>query len=279
MTEANNDEEWRKRLTATLSAGPQFVFLDNLNQVLRSGALASVLTTRVWKDRILGFTREAILPVNCCWLATGNNPVLSRELVRRTVYARLDAKLERPWQRPKEKYRHPQLLQWVQENRGKLVWACLTLGQAWVARGRPAGKQTLGMYESWAVTMGGILETAGVPGLLDNADRFRRSSADREGEWQEFVSVWWARHGDQHVGVSDLFKLVTEHNLLDSEVGDKGERSQRTRLGVALKRMVERVIAGRRIVADEDDHSGRATYRLEVVKEPDAAEAAFDMEG
>src|SRR5262249_35805815 len=52
MTEARDDDEWRKRLTATLSGAPQFILLDNLNQVLRSGALASVLTTRVWKDRV-----------------------------------------------------------------------------------------------------------------------------------------------------------------------------------------------------------------------------------
>ncbi len=87
------------------------------------------------------------------------------------------------------------------------------------------------MYESWAATIGGILETAGVRGLLENADRFRRSSADREGEWQEFVGAWWATHVSQSVGVSELFTLATKHNLLDSELGDKGERSQRTRLG------------------------------------------------
>ena len=38
----------------------------------------------------------------------------------------------------------------MKANRGQLVWAALTLCQAWVAAGKPPGKETLGMFEAWA---------------------------------------------------------------------------------------------------------------------------------
>lgn len=88
------------------------------------------------------------LPVNCVWMASGNNTRLSPELIRRTVFCLRDAKTADPWLRAG--FRHPKLLCWVAENRGQLVWAALTLVSAWLAQGRPPGRQTLGMFEAWA---------------------------------------------------------------------------------------------------------------------------------
>src|SRR5262249_46038918 len=84
LAEGSGDEEWRKRLTAVLAEGPTFILLDNLRRVLDSGALAAALTAVVWKDRLLGFSKMAVLPNTAVWLASGNNTSLSRELIRRT---------------------------------------------------------------------------------------------------------------------------------------------------------------------------------------------------
>jgi hypothetical protein len=98
-TEGRDEDEWRKRLLAVLCEAPVLVLLDNLKRPLDSGALASALTVRVWKDRILGVSKTAALPVTCTWLATGNNTELSHEMVRRTVLIRLDSKTDQPWNR------------------------------------------------------------------------------------------------------------------------------------------------------------------------------------
>src|SRR5262249_51299283 len=45
MAEGQSDEEWRKRITAVLLAGPVFVVLDNLRRRLDSGALAAAITS------------------------------------------------------------------------------------------------------------------------------------------------------------------------------------------------------------------------------------------
>ncbi len=275
IAEASDDEEWRKRITAVLAEGPTILLLDNLNRILDSGALASVLTARVWKDRILGVSKTVRVPNLALWLASGNNTRLSRELIRRTVWCRLDSRTDAPWER--SGFRHKNLTKWVKERRGELVWAALVLCQAWIAAGRPAGEETLGMFESWAETMGGILRVAGVPGLLANARRFRQAAADKGSEWGAFVAAWWARFGAEPVGVKGLFQLVTEEKLLDSVLGDKGEASQRIRLGLALGKARDRVVGEYRVLGGEEDHSCRQTYRLErVASQPPGTEAAGD---
>ena len=159
MTEASDDEEWRKRVTAKLRQIPSIVLIDNLRQKLDSSAVAAALTAPFWEDRILGVSEMARLPIRCVWIATGNNPEFSNEMARRIVRIRLDAHVERPWQR--EGFRHPDLMTWVRANRARLVAACLTICRAWIAAGRPRGTRTIGSYENWAQTLGGVLEVAG----------------------------------------------------------------------------------------------------------------------
>lgn len=260
MAEGSCDDEWRKRLTALLAEAPTFVLLDNLNRTLDSGALAAMLTTRMWKDRVLGVSKTATLPNTAVWLASGNNTRLSRELIRRTIWVRLDARVDAPWERTE--FRHRDLLGWAQAQRGALVGAALTLCQAWVAAGRPAGPATLGMFESWAATLGGILAMAGVPGLLANAGEFRAQRADQVSEWRAFVAAWWRDYDRQDVGSDTLYALAVRDRLLDSVLGDKGERSQRTKLGHALVKAADRVYGDYRLERAGEDHSCRQRYRL-----------------
>ena len=104
------------------------MLIDNLRHKLDSSAVAGALTAPFWEDRILGVSEMVRLPIRCAWIATGNNSEFSNEMARRIVRIRLDAHVERPWQR--EGFRHPDLMIWVRANRGRLVAACLTLCQA-----------------------------------------------------------------------------------------------------------------------------------------------------
>ena len=54
MIEASSNAEWRKRITAMLLEAPTFVLIDNIRRPLDSSALAGVLTTKTFADRILG---------------------------------------------------------------------------------------------------------------------------------------------------------------------------------------------------------------------------------
>ena len=198
MTEGRDDEEWRKRVTAKLRQIPSIVLIDNLRQKLDSSAVAAALTAPFWEDRILGASEMARLPIRCVWIATGNNPEFSNEMARRLVRIRLDAHVERPWQR--DGFRHPDLMTWVRANRARLVAACLTLCQAWIAAGRPRGTATIGSYENWAQVLGGVLEVAGIEGFLGNLDEMMEASDSEGAVWRSFVSAWWDRFGTAEVG-------------------------------------------------------------------------------
>jgi putative DNA primase/helicase len=240
MVEGRDEDEWRKRLTAKLREIPSILLIDNLRRQLDASSVAAALTAPYWEDRVLGKSEMTRFPIRCVWIATGNNPQFSNEIARRMVRIRLDPHEDQPWLR--EGFRHPNLLAWVWQNRARLVAACLTLGRAWIAAGRPRHQKTIGSFEGWAEVMGGILEVAGVPGFLGNLKEMYER-ADAEGAvWRVFVGLWWQRFGTAEVGSSDLYELATASEP-PLPLGDAGERSQRTRLGKALGRMRDRVFA------------------------------------
>lgn len=238
MTEGRDEDEWRKRITAKLRGGGREMFIDNLKRPLISATLAAAMTATVWEDRLLGTSDTTRLPIRCTWIATGNNPTLSSEIARRTVRIRLDAKQDRPWQRAS--FRHADLRGWMKAHRAEIVWAALTLAQAWIAAGRPMpeGHQRIGMYESWSDVIGGILAHAGIPGFLSNLDDFYEQT-DTEGEMiRSFLAGWWEAHGERSVGTADLYSVAITTSL---DLGDGTERSQRTKLGNQLKELKDRV--------------------------------------
>lgn len=262
LTEASNEDEWRKRLTSTLLRAPDIIAIDNLRYKLDSAALSAALTARVWEDRLLGSSENVTVPIRCAWAATGNNPAVSNEMARRAVSIRLDPKVERPWERTE--FHHPRLGAWVVEHRGRLLQAALTLLRAWDRAGRPEGSASLGSYESWAAAMGGILAVAGVEGFLDNRARFY-DRADRESAaWGEFVEAWWKQYGDREVKTRDLWELL-EHVDPPRSLGRGNDQSQRVRLGETIAGAVERrfTIDGRQVMLEHTGKKqGAAVYRL-----------------
>jgi hypothetical protein len=273
ITEGRDEDEWRKRLTAKLAGGPQYLLIDNLRRSLDCAALASMITSPIWEDRILGASEIVRLPVNCCFLATGNNPTVSSEIARRSIPTRLDARVDRPWLR--QSFRHDDLRCWARAHRGELIWAALTLIRHWHVAGQPAGGVRLGMFESWSDVMGGILKQAGIPGFLANLNEFYEE-ADTEGAaWRAFIGSWWQTHGSEEVTAGTLWELAVE--LLP--LGRGAEQAQKTRLGKLLAEKRERVFGIEteggswqlRIVRSGQRHRAQI-WKLECLAKPGSAQ-------
>lgn len=250
LTESYQEDEWRKRITALLREGTGAIFIDNIRRQLNSATVSAAITATWWTDRLLGTSETVSVPVRCCWLAAGNNPSLSSEITRRTIRIRLDAKQDRPWLR--EGFKHPDLRSWVKKQRGALIGAGLTLIRNWLAAGKPSAPNlpTLGMFEEWSRTMGGILACNDIPGFLANLTDFYEDS-DTEGEiWRSFLGAWWEKYQGQQVGVADLFDLIQETDS-PFDLGDGSERSQKTRLGKQLTQARDRQFDHLRIAAGD----------------------------
>ena len=278
MAEGQCSDEWRKRITAKLIAGSQFFLIDNVSQKLDSGELAAAVTLAKWEDRVLGESKTIILPVECVWMATGNSVKTSREIARRLVRINLDAKVEDPWARTG--FKHKSIREWATENRGRLIWAALMLVQAWIAEGKPQGSQVLGMFESWAKTLGGILDVAGIPGFLTNLREMHRESDEETEAWQEFLNVWWEKFGGTMIVVTTgmLHGLAIEHDLLLPILGSGSERAQKTVLGSALGKLVGRKLGGYEIREAPPDKRQR-TKRFMLQKYGDSGGDSGDNGG
>ncbi len=264
MTETRGEEE-RKRITALIRAGHPLMLLDNVKHQIESGTFAAMLTAPYWSDRILGVTQDVELPVRGVWMATGNNLQFDNDISRRTVWIRIDARVDRPWER--SNFKKDNLIVWVRRHRHELVWACLILVQHWIATGRSEWRgKPLGSYESWSGVVGGILAAAGIPGFLDNRDAlYSRADSETE-EWRAFTRAWYAQHDVAAVKTGELLELA--QNLVPSVFerarDNAGDRALRTRLGKALSQRRDRSFDGifiRR--AGDDAHDGGALWRLD----------------
>lgn len=264
MTEGRDDEEWRKRVTAKLRQIPSMILIDNLRAKLDSSAVAAALTAPFWEDRVLGASEMTRLPIRCLWIATGNNPEFSNEMARRLVRIRLDANVERPWQRGG--FRHPDLMVWIRANRARIVAACLTLCQAWIAAGKPRGTKTIGSYENWAQVIGGVLETVGIPGFLGNLEDMMAASDSEGAGWSAFIAAWWDRFGTASVLSADLFDVAMVCDPAPPISGGT-DRAQKTAFGKAISRMRDRVFrigtVSVRVRKDGIEHKA-ARWKLEL---------------
>jgi len=278
MTQGRSEDEWRKRLTSTLLPLPAQVLIDNVRGTLDDPAFASVLTARVWADRILGVSKNAKIPVSCTWVATGNNVGMSDEIARRSVPIRLDAQVERPDARGG--WRHDHIEDWVIEHRGELVGACLTICQAWFAAGQPTPATTtrLGGYETWSRVIGGVLEVAGIPGFLGNLKQFRDRADVTTDVTKAFLERWWSDHQTAKVTIKSLVSAATDVGV-DLGKSDN-ERSLTSTLGRFVKRLEGQryTIDGDQMVqivdAGKDGHTKAQLWMLEQPIDAELAELA-----
>ncbi len=280
-TVPDDENETRKRITSELAAGREIIVLDNVDShtrgALNSSALAAVLTTTSWADRLLGASRMVHLPNHATWILTGNNPRMSAELTRRSILCRIDPGVEKPWLR--EGFRHPNLVRWVLDNRSRLVHAILVIVRNWIAKGQPSPScKPLGSFEAWSNVVGGILAAAEIPGFLENLSAHYDDVEAEDNGWREFVPVWWNEFGSMPKSVSDLLWLARSEHMLGDVRGTGSDRSEETKFGQGLVRVRERVLAGFKIRLDADKHHKGKFYRLEKVEDEPSEEEDDDSD-
>jgi hypothetical protein len=259
------DDELGKRITALLAAGTTFVVFENVVHIIKSPVLANALTAVEWKGRILGRSEMIAVPQRATWVVTGNNLQLGGDIPRRCFWIRLDAKTSRPYRH--DDFKHSDILSYVKEHRGDLLWALLILARSWYCAGCPrASVKPVGSFEQWTHTMGGILEHAGIPGFLGNANELYESADDESAEWEEFLRGCYEVFGDAAVTSAEvalcLASDVSLQKLLPEFLANErvsGKRDFTKLLGKALRKRTDRQYGddGLHITRAGDDSSKR----------------------
>ena len=233
-------DERRKQITAHLMTGSAVYLWDNISGQVDCDAVASVLTSQTYSDRVLGTSNQVEMTNEGLWLATGNNPTFSNQIGRRIARVRLVPQTDTPALRTG--FKHEPLMAWVEQNRAQIVSYLYDIVIAWINAGKPKFVgQLMGSYESWSAVLGGIIEHAGLPGFLSDTS-MQQGSVDAETELlREFIQEWHDRFGQAKVTPTLIVEQVTECELV-SEWDGFGVRGQATKAGKYLKTLTDRYV-------------------------------------
>jgi hypothetical protein len=252
------EDEWRKRLSSTFLEGNSHVLLDDV-KTLKSNTLQSALSNpqSKWKDRLLSKNENVHAEINVTWGVAGNNLSARAEFLRRCVRVRLNAKMERPELR--SEFHIPNLESYVDSNRSELQVACCTIIQHWIDQGAPSysGENRLGSFESWVEVMGGILESAGVDGFLENQALLFDQADDESEAYRSFFAEWHRVHGAKWVMAKDVLHIAKRY--FEQFESDQ-PNSVRVKLGRFLSKMRDD-IHGSLMLQMRTGHDGN-TFRL-----------------
>jgi hypothetical protein len=206
VTAGATAEELEKRIAAELIEGSPALFLDNLNNTaFKSSLLASAITERPARVRLLGRSQMVPLNATAFVILTGNGLTVSEDLARRFVAVDFDPRTEDPEARPFKVDIHAE----VTARRPELLAALLTIWR-WgrIASGVEAGLP-LGSFAQWCRWVRDPLLALG---CHDPAERVSEAK-ERDGRRQavaDLFAIWWERHRDRPIAVRQLHEDVKQ---------------------------------------------------------------------
>ncbi|AMA59450.1 hypothetical protein BCCGELA001_26385 [Bradyrhizobium sp. CCGE-LA001] len=200
VTAGANADELEKRISAELMGGNPALFLDNLNNIaFKSDLLATAITERPARVRLLGQSQMVPLNASAFVVLTGNGLTVSEDLARRFVTVEFDAGSEDPELRPFS----TDIRLEVMQRRTELLAAALTIWR-WgrTADGIVPGLPT-GSFAQWGRWVRDPLLALG---CQDPVARIGEAKL-RDGRRQavaDLFAIWWDKHQHHPVAVRQL---------------------------------------------------------------------------
>ena len=248
-------EELEKRIAAELIEGSPALFLDNMNNVtLRSDILASAITERPARVRLLGKSQMVPLNASAMVILTGNGLTVSEDLARRFIAVDLDPGTEDPEAR---RFTTDIRVE-VTKNRDELLAAALTIWR-WGRIGR-----IFRLVSPWVASSNGVRwvrDPLLALGCKDPAERVGEAK-ERDGRRQvitDLFLMWWTKHGSKPMPAADLHEDVK--SIIDPQ--RRGRQFQASYLAKLVNTRIAGFILTRQAAAGR---WGVATYALEEVE-------------
>lgn len=283
--QTQEEEEERKRLLTLALAGDAVVHIDNVRHTLGSSPLDLALTAPTVSDRILGKHASREAPLHAIFFASGNNMAFRGDTARRVVPIDLAPQMERPEER--DNFTHSPLLDWVQQERPRLVIAALTIVKAFFVAGCPAqGITPLGSFEQWSTLARQALVWAGEADPCEGRKDLEAESDPAYEELATLLHTWQACYPTKNDRWPDVtLKQVVQdidlstqdramparqwHDLRDA-IGAYDRRYEGKRLdiraiGNRLRGIEGRIIQGKRLVSAGKDRMHAVLWRAESV--------------
>lgn len=192
-----DEDEWAKVHLGNLLEGRRVVFFDNVTTggTFGHGGLDGALTQwPLWRGRILGQTGNVAVRNDCVVIATGNNPRVPNDTIRRLVRIRLRPDEERRAE-SELAYRH-RLPGDAVRDVAELLAAAVTALRAWVCAGRPSARIVpWGSFEAWAEIVPQAIFWYGYPDIHRTQEGLR--AADDDADSLGKLLAGWLLHGGE----------------------------------------------------------------------------------
>lgn len=283
-----DDEEEQRFITSVALGGEMMVMIDNVARPFGSAKMDTLLTKTTWDANLLYSNANVTYDMHTIWWASGKNLQVRKDAdtLRRIVRLRLESDMANPEER--QGFVHPNLLEWAEAERGRLVWAALTILRGWVAAGRLDQKLPIyGSYEGWSSVVRNALVWAGEEdpyGALARHGQEADPVVEALGEllhgWRELCADW---NVEGFTVQEALTKLQVEHEerrvstqrdpKYERLIGALGELCPARgnsrlpdahSLGYTLRKYRGRVIGGLRLeTAAGKDQSKRRVWTVE----------------
>jgi hypothetical protein len=197
-----------KRIAAELIGGSPTLFLDNLNSMaLKSDLLASAITERPSRVRLLGKSQMMTLNASALIILTGNALSVSEDLARRFITINLDPKVEDPESRSFK----TDLLAEIKGRRIELLAALLTIWR-WGRTSELKSGRPIGSFAQWGKWVRDALLGLGCQDPIERMSEAKAHDGERQ-LIRQFLETWWERHEDKPVAAKDVDQEVV--NVLD----------------------------------------------------------------
>ncbi len=268
---ARDEDEVRKRVSSAMLAGDSCLCLDNVDFPMESAFLCSALTCTEVSERNLGKSENNKIPTNITLFITGNDLVVRGDLTSRTIVCRIDPKIEHPDERT---FKCPNLEMFVQENRGKLVSAALTIVRAYFVAGCPAQNIPPARdFIDFDRMVRSPLVWLGLPDPYQTTRTAKENDPAREQLGSLFFA--WYKVPAESLSIKQLLEIVNnprrrEENddiqalydqLLEFAPDGKGGISA-NKLGNTLREHKGRIVNGYRLVSPGKDGRGAVIWKI-----------------
>lgn len=211
VTGGGNAQELEKRIAAELIAGGSMLFLDNLNdRALRSDLLASAITERATRVRILGRSEMVALNSTAFVVLTGNGLTVAEDLARRFIRIELDPRTESPEARRFDGNIRAEIMR----RRPELLAAALTIWRWGRLQTELEAGQVLGSFEQWCSWVRDPLLALGCSDPALRTSEAKQRDSGRQFTAEVFV-LWQQRHGGNPVTAHQLAEDIKA--LLDPQ--------------------------------------------------------------
>jgi hypothetical protein len=235
----SNDEEFEKRLGSIVRRGTTTVIIDNAksqgrNPRIESACLERCMTDPILSFRLLGQSQDIRAENSHIFCITANSPDVSRDLVTRSVV--INMLYEGAPEKRTFTIADPE--GYALEHRIAILGELIGMVERWIAAGKPlASTHSRFNKRGWGNIVGGILQVAGEPDFLANAEEAATQLDDERRDFTELVAIL-ANHPQGMWTAGELVELAGRHKLLQEALGDCSPRAQSTRMGLTASRFL-----------------------------------------